>query len=91
MGDENNKVLHSLIKAVALFYFHLRMAISTGSKSQEKFIHWVREWGHILCIIRKKQLKILICIITDVGVSMGQEFCARSHSIFSFIKTRKLS
>lgn len=84
MGDENNKVLHSLIKAVALFYFHLCMAISKGSKSQEQFIHWVRERGAHLTLPHnpQKAAQDADCIMTDTWGSMGQEFRARSHSIF---------
>ncbi len=44
MGDSNN-VLHSLIEAAALFYFHLRIATSKGSEPQEKFIHWACKRG----------------------------------------------
>ncbi|WP_375684790.1 ornithine carbamoyltransferase [Bartonella sp. AP1QHHD] len=83
MGDGNN-VLHSLIEAAALFDFHLRIATPKGSEPQEKFIHWARERGAHLTLTHdpQKAAQDADCIMTDTWVSMGQEFRARSHSIF---------
>ncbi|WP_375683445.1 ornithine carbamoyltransferase [Bartonella sp. AP3QHHD] len=83
MGDGNN-VLHSLIEAAALFVFHLRIATPKGSEPQEKFIHWARERGAHLTLTHdpQKAAQDADCIMTDTWVSMGQEFRARSHSIF---------
>ncbi|WP_375696408.1 ornithine carbamoyltransferase [Bartonella sp. AP331QHHD] len=83
MGDGNN-VLHSLIEAAALFGFHLRIATPKGSEPQEKFIHWARERGAHLMLTHdpQKAAQDADCIMTDTWVSMGQEFRARSHSIF---------
>ncbi|UNF43168.1 ornithine carbamoyltransferase [Bartonella krasnovii] len=83
VGDGNN-VLHSLIEAAALFGFHLRIATPKGSEPQEQFIHWAREWGAHLTLTHnpQKAAQDADCIMTDTWVSMGQEFRARSHSIF---------
>ncbi|WP_254473547.1 ornithine carbamoyltransferase [Bartonella sp. B1098] len=83
MGDGNN-VLHSLIEAAALFDFHLRIATPKGSEPQEKFIDWARERGAHLTLTHnpQKAAQGADCIMTDTWVSMGQEFRARSRSIF---------
>ncbi|WP_375703154.1 ornithine carbamoyltransferase [Bartonella sp. AD13SXNS] len=83
MGDGNN-VLHSLIEAAALFDFHLRIATPKGNEPQEKFIDWARERGACLTLTHNPQeaAQDADCIMTDTWVSMGQEFRARSHSIF---------
>ncbi len=83
MGDGNN-VLHSLIEAAALFHFHLRIATPKGCEPQEKFVHWARERGAHITLTHnpQKAAKDADCVITDTWLSMGQEFCARNHSIF---------
>ncbi|WP_442864041.1 ornithine carbamoyltransferase [Bartonella sp. 220B] len=83
MGDGNN-VLHSLIEAAALFGFHLRIATPKGNEPQEKFVHWARERGAHITLTNdpQKAAKDADCIMTDTWVSMGQEFRARSHSVF---------
>ncbi|UNE54335.1 ornithine carbamoyltransferase [Bartonella machadoae] len=83
MGDGNN-VLHSLIEAAALFGFHLRIATPEGNEPQEKFVHWARERGAHITLTHNPQeaAKDADCIMTDTWVSMGQEFRARSHSVF---------
>ncbi|WP_455482063.1 ornithine carbamoyltransferase [Bartonella sp. B35(2025)] len=83
MGDGNN-VLHSLIEAAALFGFHLRIATPKGSEPQAKFLHWAHERGaHIMLTHNpQKAAENADCIITDTWISMGQEFRARSHSVF---------
>ncbi|MET3588964.1 ornithine carbamoyltransferase [Bartonella silvatica] len=83
MGDGNN-VLHSLIEAAALFGFHLRIATPKGSEPQKKFVHWAREHGAHITLTHNPQqaAKDADCIMTDTWVSMGQEFRARSRSIF---------
>ncbi|WP_175868430.1 ornithine carbamoyltransferase [Bartonella gabonensis] len=83
MGDGNN-VLHSLIEAAALFGFRLRIATPEGSEPQEKFVHWARERGAHITLTHNPQevAQDADCIMTDTWVSMGQEFRARSHSIF---------
>ncbi|WP_317992624.1 ornithine carbamoyltransferase [Bartonella gliris] len=83
MGDGNN-VLHSLIEATALFNFHLRLATPKGSEPQERYVNWARERGAHIMITNNPQeaAKDADCIMTDTWVSMGQEFRARSHSIF---------
>ncbi|EJF79740.1 ornithine carbamoyltransferase [Bartonella doshiae] len=83
MGDGNN-VLHSLIEAAALFDFHLRIATPKGSEPREKFVYWARERGAHITLTHSPQeaAEDADCIMTDTWVSMGQEFRARSHSIF---------
>nr|WP_196793122.1 ornithine carbamoyltransferase [Bartonella birtlesii] len=83
MGDGNN-VLHSLIEATALFNFHLRLATPKGNEPQEKYVNWACERGANIVLTNNPQeaAKDADCIITDTWFSMGQEFRARSHSIF---------
>jgi len=83
MGDGNN-VLHSLIEAAALLKFQLRIAVPEGSEPQRKYIDWALERGGDIHITHQPQeaAKDADCIVTDSWVSMGQEFRARSKSIF---------
>jgi len=83
MGDGNN-VLHSLIEAAALLKFQLRIAVPEGSEPQRKYIDWARERGGDIQLAHQPQeaAKNADCIVTDSWVSMGQEFRARSKSVF---------
>jgi len=83
MGDGNN-VLHSLIEAAALLKFQLRIAVPEGSEPQCKYLDWARDAGGDIQLTHQPQeaARDADCIVTDSWVSMGQEFRARSKSIF---------
>lgn len=81
MGDGNNEVLHSLIEAVVLFYFHLRMVILKGSE-QDNLYNWARERGAHRRLIDNPQkvARDADCIMADpsgfhgIRISYSQSF-----------------
>ncbi|WP_412058968.1 ornithine carbamoyltransferase [Bartonella sp. DGB2] len=82
-GDGNN-VLHSFIEAAALFQFTLRIATPIGSEPQHEYIKAAKARGAKIVLSHdpKEIVYDADCVVTDTWVSMGQEFRARSHTVF---------